>query len=99
MTRASQTKSKLTDDAPHLTEMEERVLRLISLGCTIKKTAAILGRSPSTIDGHKSNIMRKLRVHNLPMLTRRALQLKVSSLDDALTRSERWRWSRWLNQH
>ena len=98
MARASQTKSKPTDDAPHLTEMQHRVLRLISLGCTIKKTAAILGRSPSTIDGHKALIMRKLGVHDLPMLTRRALDLNVSSLDDALTRGERWRWSRWLNQ-
>ena len=99
MARASRSNlRKLTDGNPHLTQMEKHVLRLISLGCTVKETAAILERSPNTIDNHKTHIMRKLRVNDLAMLTRRAIQLKVSSLHDRLTRGERRRLSRWLKQ-
>jgi DNA-binding CsgD family transcriptional regulator len=69
--------------------MENRVLRLISLGCTVKQAAAILGRATRTIDKHKLHGMRKLGVHNQAMLTRRVIQLGVTSLEDALTSQER----------
>ena len=79
----------------HLTDTEQRVLRLVSLGCTVKETALILERSPNTVDNHKTSVMRKLGVNDLPMLTRWAIQLNVTSLDDRLTRRERRRVKRY----
>ena len=79
------------DDAPRLTDAEQRVLRLVSLGCTVKETALILERSPNTVDNHKTSVMRKLGVNDLPMLTRWAIYLDISSLDDGLTLGERQR--------
>ncbi len=67
-----------------LTPMERRVVRLVSLGCTVKQVAAILGRSVHTVDNHKTRAMRKLGVHNVAQLTRQAIKLGISSLDDCL---------------
>ncbi len=71
-----------------LTPMERRVVRLVSLGCTVREVAAILGRSVHTVDNHKTRAMRKLGVHNLAQLTREALRLGITSLEDHLTEEE-----------
>ena len=71
-----------------LTSMERRVVRLVSLGCTVKQVAAILGRSVHTVDNHKTRAMRKLGVHNLAQLTREAIKLGITSLEDRLDSRE-----------
>ena len=71
-----------------LTKMEKRVGRLISLGFTVRQSAAVLGRSESTIDNHKTKVMKKLGVHNMAALTRRMIRDGVSPLDDAPTAEE-----------
>ncbi len=71
-----------------LTPMERRVVRLVSLGCTVKQVAVILGRSVHTVDNHKTRAMRKLGVHNVAQLTRQAIKLGISSLDDSLDSQE-----------
>ncbi len=72
-----------------LTPMERKVVRLLSLGCTVKQVAAMLHRSRHTIDNHKCRAMRKLGVHNLAMLTRRAMELGISGIGDELSADER----------
>lgn len=63
--------------------------RLISLGCTVAQAAAILYRSPNTVDNHKSSAMKKLGTHNLAEFTRRVIQLGISGQDDELDADER----------
>jgi DNA-binding CsgD family transcriptional regulator len=71
-----------------LTSMERQVIRLVSLGCSLAEMAAILGRSIATVDNHKTRGMRKLDVHKAAEVTRLAIQLGISSLDDCLTPRE-----------
>jgi DNA-binding NarL/FixJ family response regulator len=46
--------------APHVTERETEVLRLMALGHSNKETAALLDISVKTVEVHKTNAMRKL---------------------------------------
>jgi two-component system invasion response regulator UvrY len=57
-----------------LTPREVEVLRLIALGHTIKDCALQLQLSPSTVDNHKSRLMKKLDVHRSIDLTRLAVR-------------------------
>ena len=43
-----------------LTPREEQLLRLVSLGCSVKEVAAILDVAPATVDNHKARLMAKL---------------------------------------
>ena len=75
--------------AAPLTERQREVVRLLSLGCTVKEAAAVLKLSPSTVDNHKSAAMARLGTDKLALLTRLALKLKISSMRDRLTTSEK----------
>lgn len=74
-----------------LTPREKQVIRLISLGCSVKEAAAILKLAPSTVDNHKSNAMKKLGVNKLPLVTRMAIKLRISPLNDRLSPLEKRR--------
>ena len=74
-----------------LTPRERQVVRLISLGCSVKETADILKLAVSTVDNHKSNAMKKLGVNKLPLVTRMAIKLGISPLEDRLTALEKRR--------
>ena len=74
-----------------LTQRETEVVRLISLGCTVKEAAAILRLAPSTVDNHKSRAMKKLRTDKLALVTRLALKREISSMKDKLTAMEKRR--------
>ena len=78
----------LDSPARPLTSMERQVIRLVSLGCSLADMAAILRRSIATVDNHKTRGMRKLGVHKAAELTRVAIRLGISSLDDQLTPQE-----------
>lgn len=54
----------------NLSNRELEVCKLLVSGLNGKKTAEYLKITPSTIKVHKSRIMRKLGVHNLPDLVR-----------------------------
>src|SRR2546423_790808 len=71
-----------------LTRTEAKVARLISLGCTTRHVAAILGISIKTVENHRWRAMRKLDVHTMAALTRAALDLGITSLDARLTDPE-----------
>ncbi len=57
-----------------LTARELEVMRLISLGFTVRECAEKLSLSISTIDNHKSRLMKKLRLGKSQHLTRRAIR-------------------------
>ena len=72
-----------------LTERQKEVVRLLSLGCTVKEAAKVLRLSPSTVDNHKSAAMARLGTDKLALLTRLAIKLRITSMRDQLTTSEK----------
>jgi DNA-binding CsgD family transcriptional regulator len=68
-----------------LTRTEAKVVRLVSLGCANNEIAAILGIAESTADNHRTSAMKKMGVRSAGTLTRVALVLGFTSLDDKLT--------------
>jgi DNA-binding CsgD family transcriptional regulator len=74
-----------------LTPREKEVIRLVSLGCTVKEAAAILKLSPSTVDNHKWRAMTKLGTDKLALVTRLALKLRLTTLTDKLSLAEKRR--------
>ena len=73
----------------HLTPREEEILRLVSLGCTVKEAAAVLDVAPSTADNHKARLMAKLGTDKAALLTRLAIKMGVSSMTDKLNAKEK----------
>ena len=71
-----------------LTGAEARIVRLISLGCTHKEAATILGVAESTVSDDLASAMHKLDVQSAGALTKRALSLGLTSLDDRLAEEE-----------
>jgi DNA-binding NarL/FixJ family response regulator len=50
---------------PTLGRREQEVLQLLAEGQSTKKVAGLLGIRPGTADTHRTNIMRKLKVHSV----------------------------------
>lgn len=63
-----------------LTKIEMKVLKLIVEGKTNKEIANLLNRHVRTIEEHRKNIMRKLNVHNVVELIKRAIQMGMIEL-------------------
>jgi DNA-binding NarL/FixJ family response regulator len=57
-----------------LTERQIQVMRLIASGMSVKDTADSLGLAPSTVDNHKSRLMKRLDIHKSSELTRLAIR-------------------------
>jgi two-component system NarL family response regulator len=57
-----------------LGEREREVLQLVAEGMTSGEIASKLFISPSTVDTHRRNIMRKLELHGIADLTRFAVR-------------------------
>jgi DNA-binding NarL/FixJ family response regulator len=72
-----------------LTNRHKEVVRLLSLGCTVKEAAKILKISPSTVDNHKTAAMGRLGTDKLALLTRLAIKLRITRLNDKLTPREK----------
>ena len=53
-----------------LTEREQEVARLVAQGKTTKEAASVLGVSAKTLDKHRTNMMRKLDLHDAVSVTR-----------------------------
>ena len=58
-----------------LTDREREILQLVAEGHSTKEIAAKLGISAKTVDNHRTNLMRKLNIHDVASLTRHALEL------------------------
>ena len=57
-----------------ITGREREILSMIARGQTNKRIARTLDRSVKTVEKHRANLMRKLRLHNVADVTRFALQ-------------------------
>jgi len=68
---------------PELTPREFEVLRLVAEGLTNQAIAERLGISRKTVDVHRTNLMRKLDLHDVTELVKYALRRGLISLDDA----------------
>jgi len=66
--------SKSVTIKPELGAREAQVLRLVAVGRTSKEIARNLAISPSTVEVHRRNIMRKLGLHKVADLTRFAIR-------------------------
>jgi len=66
---------QLDDRAKLLTVRELEVLRLVAQGSGNKWIASQLQRSIKTVDHHRENIMKKLRIHEVAGLTSCAISL------------------------
>ncbi len=60
-----------------LTEREIEIVKLISQGLSTKEIGEALFISPRTADTHRTNIMRKLDLHNVAEIVRFAFQNKL----------------------
>jgi DNA-binding NarL/FixJ family response regulator len=60
--------------APAITGREREVLVRIALGNSNKAIARELGVSPKTVEKHRSNLMRKLQLHNAAAITMYAIR-------------------------
>jgi two-component system response regulator NreC len=58
----------------HLTRREIEVLKLVALGHSVKHCAELLDIAPSTLDNHKSRLMKKLGLHKSLELVRFAVR-------------------------
>jgi DNA-binding NarL/FixJ family response regulator len=67
--------------APMITEREREVLTRIALGNSNKVIARELGLSPKTVEKHRSNLMRKLQLHNAAAITMFAIRNGMTSVE------------------
>ena len=65
---------KSVDPYDHLTEREREILQLSAEGCTNGEIASRLFISPRTVETHRTNLMRKLNLHNHTQLIQFAIQ-------------------------
>ncbi len=57
-----------------LTTREREIVQLIAEGSTSKEIAALLAVSVKTVDAHRANVLRKLRVHSVSQLVLYAIR-------------------------
>ena len=58
---------------PALTPRQKQILRLVAEGLTNREIARHFGISVRTVEVHRFNLMRRLKVRNVAQLLRRAL--------------------------
>jgi DNA-binding NarL/FixJ family response regulator len=68
-------KPEPTED--RLTSREREILQLLSEGKSSKEVASVLNLSVKTAETHRSNIMRKLKIHNVTDLVRYAVRNRI----------------------
>jgi DNA-binding NarL/FixJ family response regulator len=66
--------------APGLTIREREVVQLLAEGSSTKEVAKVLGLSVKTAETHRSNLMRKVRVHSLSELVLYAVRNGIVSV-------------------
>jgi DNA-binding NarL/FixJ family response regulator len=62
---------------PALTLRQKQILRLVAEGLTNREIAGHFGISVRTVEVHRFNLMRRLRVRNVAQLLRQALMLRL----------------------
>jgi len=64
-----------------LTPRQKEILQLITEGRSTRETAELLGVSVKTVEAHRSNLMERLEIHDLPGLVRLAIRSRLISLE------------------
>ncbi len=77
------------ESAQSITGREREVLTRIALGNSNKLIARDLGVSPKTVEKHRSNLMRKLKLHNVAAITMFAIRNGMTSSEPTPVRSQR----------
>ncbi len=72
---------KINDPYQQLTAREQQVLKMLAEGYTGREIAGMLDLSAKTIDGYRTNLMRKLDLHNRVELVKYALRRGIIKLD------------------
>lgn len=65
-----------------LTSRERETLQLIAEGNSTADTAALLNISTKTVETHRKHIMDKLNIHSIAELTKYAVRVGLTSLED-----------------
>jgi DNA-binding NarL/FixJ family response regulator len=60
-----------------LTDREREILQLVAESHSTREIAGKLGISVKTVDNHRTNLMRKLNLHDVASLTRYALEVGI----------------------
>jgi len=60
-----------------LTPRECEIVKMIAEGNSARQIAGMLGLSAKTVDAHRFNLMRKLKIHNTAQLVAFAIQKKI----------------------
>ena len=68
------------DPYEQLTDRERDVLKLVAEGFTTHEIADLLKVTPKTVEGHKTNLMAKLDIHNRIELVKYALRKGIISI-------------------
>src|SRR4030043_1567865 len=68
------------DPYNHLTGREREVLKLLAEGRSTQEIAKMLVITPKTVEGHKTNLMAKLGVHNRVELVKYALRKGIITI-------------------
>ncbi len=72
----------INDDSEiNLTNREKEVLQLLAEGNSTKQIASELYISVKTVEAHRANIMQKIKISNLPGLTKYAIRNGYTSID------------------
>jgi len=73
-------RAETRDQAPReaITPREREIIQLLAEGNSNKETAAALGVSVKTIEAHRANIMRKLRLRSITDLVRYAIRNQIA---------------------
>jgi two-component system response regulator NreC len=71
-----------------LSDREREVLKLLADGLALKEIAQQLVLSVKTVDAHKTNLMRKLDLHDRSELIKYAIQRKLIRLPSVKTPAE-----------
>jgi two-component system response regulator NreC len=78
--REGATTRKSQDPYGQLTDREREILKLLAEGYTGQEIAEMLVISPKTVEGHKTNLMSKLDIHNRIDLVKYALRKGIISV-------------------
>ncbi len=66
-----------TNEAFSLTDRQKEILRLVAQGHTNREIGEQLDISTRTVEVHRFNLMRRLRVRNVAQLLRHGLKLRL----------------------
>src|SRR5690606_23927875 len=66
--------------SPEVSPREKEVLDLVAHGLSTKQVADKLGISTRTVETHRINMLKKLKVSNTAELSRKAIELNISKL-------------------